>query len=72
MSIFIFFMSNNKIYSFLAINIQLNYTTFILYTLIRKIKKKKNIRKNLDYLLFFAIYLNISLLFKILYFYTTI
>lgn len=42
MSIFIFFMSNNKIYSFLAINIQLNYTTFILYTLIRKIKKKKN------------------------------
>lgn len=36
-----FFMSNNKIYSFLAINIQLNYTTFILYTLIRKIKKKK-------------------------------
>lgn len=41
MSIFIFFMSNNKIYSFLAINIQFNYTTFILYTLIRKIKKKK-------------------------------
>lgn len=71
MSIFIFFMSNNKIYSFLAINIQLNYTTFILYTLIRKIKKKK-IRKNLDYLLLFTIYLNISLLFKILYFYTTI
>lgn len=38
---FLFFlMSNNKIYSFLATNIQFNYTTFILYTLIRKIKEK--------------------------------